>query len=47
MTVIVIDWLTVAVGKRDTVGDGKRETVPEVDWVGRRDAGIVNGGERL
>ena len=47
LTVPVIDWLTVAVGKRDTVGDGKRDTDPDVDWVGRRDAGIVNGGERL
>jgi flagellar motor switch/type III secretory pathway protein FliN len=47
LTVPVIDWLTVAVGKRDTVGDGKRDTVPEVVRVGRRDAGIVNGGERL
>jgi hypothetical protein len=47
LTVPVIDWLTVAVGKRDTVGDGKRDTVPEVDWVGRRDTGIVNRGDRL
>jgi len=29
-----------------TVGD-TRDTVPEVDWVGMRDGGIVNGGDRL
>jgi len=39
--------VSVTVIERVIVPEGERDRLPEVDFVVRRDGGIVNGGDRL